>query len=286
MHGEDPVHWQDWSPTVLERARREGKLVLISSGYFACHWCHVMQAESYRDEQVAAVLNAAFIAVKLDRELHPALDAHLIDFTERTQGAAGWPLNVFLTPEGYPLVGMTYVPRDDFLAILGRLRNLWQAQPQQVVALARNAMAEIVQQRRQQAASGDAPLDDPLQALLDEAMGMADEMGGGFGEQSHFPMAPQIEVLLQLQQARPAPRLAAFLTHTLDQMARVQMRQHRIDILYRQSNHQPHPLAVEYRCRKVALSKKRPLESAIPHTHRLSNQTNPAMPELSDQSRD
>lgn len=226
MHGDDPVHWQDWSPAVLQRARQEGKLVLISSGYFACHWCHVMQRESYRDSEVAALLNDAFIAVKLDRELHPALDAHLIDFTERTQGMAGWPLNVFVTPEGYPLVGMTYAPRDNFLAVLGRLRDLWRSEPQQAADLARQAMAEIVRQRRVQAAGGGAALGDPLQALLEDAMGNADELAGGFGDQSRFPMAPQLDALLRLQQSRPEPGLAAFLVRTLDQMAGEGLRDH------------------------------------------------------------
>lgn len=98
MHGEDPVAWQDWGAPAVERAREEGKLLFISSGYFSCHWCHVMQRESYRDEKIAAFLNLHFVPVKLDRELHGALDAHLIDFVQQTQGHAGWPLNAFLTP--------------------------------------------------------------------------------------------------------------------------------------------------------------------------------------------
>ena len=107
MHGKDPVAWQDWGEPALALAREQGKLLFISSGYFSCHWCHVMQRESYADAAIAAILNEHFVPVKLDRELHGALDAHLIDFVEQTQGQAGWPLNVFLTPEGYPLVGAT-----------------------------------------------------------------------------------------------------------------------------------------------------------------------------------
>ncbi|HID44655.1 MAG TPA: DUF255 domain-containing protein [Chromatiaceae bacterium] len=112
MHGQDPVAWQVWNAETLELARKEGKLLFVSSGYFACHWCHVMQRESYQNAAVAALLNEYFIPVKVDRELNPALDEHLIDFVQRTQGRAGWPLNVFLTPEGYPVVGMTYLPAE------------------------------------------------------------------------------------------------------------------------------------------------------------------------------
>ena len=137
LHGEDPVHWQRWGPEVLERARAENKLLYISSGYFACHWCHVMQRESYRNPQVAALLNHFFIPVKVDRELLPALDAHLIDFVRRTRGSAGWPLNVFLTPEGYPLIGLTYVPTQPFLGLLTKLEERWSEDFDELKAVAR-----------------------------------------------------------------------------------------------------------------------------------------------------
>ena len=180
---------------VLEQAATQGNLILISSGYISCHWCHVMQRESYRDPAVAARLNAGFIAVKLDLELHPALDAHLIDFVERTQGAAGWPLNVFLTPEGYPLVGLTYAPRDNFLELLERIQDLWEAEPARARLLAERAMAEIVRQRAElHVAAPKAPA-DLLATLRQEALAQADELGGGFGEQSRFPMAPQLLAL-------------------------------------------------------------------------------------------
>ena len=101
MHAGDPVAWQDWGAAAVDRARREGKLLYISVGYFSCHWCHVMQRESYRNKDIAAFLNRHFIPVKVDRELESALDARLIEFAERTRGQGGWPLNVFVTPEAY-----------------------------------------------------------------------------------------------------------------------------------------------------------------------------------------
>ena len=89
MHGNDPVKWQDWNEDVVKRAQKENKLIFISSGYFSCHWCHVMQRESYKNKAIAKILNQYFIPVKVDRELNPALDARLIDFVEKTQGQAG-----------------------------------------------------------------------------------------------------------------------------------------------------------------------------------------------------
>ena len=123
LHADDPVAWQPWHESLLEQARQEEKLLFISSGYFACHWCHVMQRESFRDEAIAAWLNTHFIPVKIDRELRPELDSYLNDFVARTRGSAGWPLSVFITPEGHPLAGTTYLPpqHDGLVAHMLRL---------------------------------------------------------------------------------------------------------------------------------------------------------------------
>ena len=178
MHGGDPVAWQDWGPEVVERARSEGKLLFVSSGYFSCHWCHVMQRESYRNEQIAALLNTHFIPVKLDRELHGALDAHLIDFVEKTQGQAGWPLNVFLTPEGYPLVGATYLPAERFQELLERLSASWSEDREKLRNLARRTALQLMLQSAQ---SGVEALDaqELNAALLNQTATVADAMEGG-----------------------------------------------------------------------------------------------------------
>jgi uncharacterized protein YyaL (SSP411 family) len=219
MHGADPVHWQDWGPEVLELARAQNKILFVSSGYFACHWCHVMQQESYRDPAVAALLNTHFIPVKVDRELQPALDAHLIDFVERTRGSAGWPLNVFLTPVGHPLLGLTYASRNDFHRLLVRLGGAWESQREQLQEMARAASRELVAGRSREPAEGPLDADRLSEELKRQALSIADELQGGFGQQSRFPMAPQLMALLALQAHEPDARLAAFLTSTLDQMA-------------------------------------------------------------------
>ena len=96
LHANDAVHWQLWSESVMQQARRENKLIFVSIGYFACHWCHVMREESFNDPVAARLLNDKFIPVKVDRELNPALDDYLMDFLQRTRGYGGWPLNVFV----------------------------------------------------------------------------------------------------------------------------------------------------------------------------------------------
>jgi len=218
MHGNDPVAWQDWGPDAVELARKEDRLLLISSGYFSCHWCHVMQRESYQNPEIAALLNAHFVPVKLDRELHGALDAYLIDFLEKTQGQAGWPLNVFLTPEGYPLIGATYLPPDRYRELLVRLNTTWRDERGRMRNLARRTLLQLT---RNEAAITVEPMPLPglHEALLSQALSIADVMAGGFGDQNKFPMTPQLLALLELQAAAPHPGLADFLTLTLDKMA-------------------------------------------------------------------
>ncbi|MGB5452345.1 MAG: DUF255 domain-containing protein [Sedimenticolaceae bacterium] len=223
MHGEDPVAWQDWGPEAVELAREEGKLLFISSGYFSCHWCHVMQRESYRDQDIAKILNTRFVPVKLDRELHGALDGYLIDFVQQTQGSAGWPLNVFLTPEGYPLIGVTYLPPGRFRKLLLRLDATWKDERGRMRDLARRTALQL---RPKQVPAESLPMDvAALRAsLLAQALTAMDLMEGGFGDQSRFPMAPQLLALLELQTVAPTPELAEFLTLTLDRMADEGMR--------------------------------------------------------------
>jgi len=218
MHGEDPVAWQDWGAQAVELAREEGKLLFISSGYFSCHWCHVMQRESYRDEKIAAFLNRHFVPVKLDRELHGALDAYLIDFVEQTQGHAGWPLNVFLTPEGYPLIGATYLPPERFRELLLRLNKTWEDERGKMRNLARRTALQLMLKKApaEVEALGRTALNE---ALMSQAVTVADAMEGGFGDQNRFPMAPQLMALLDLHAEAPHPQLSEFLTLTLDKMA-------------------------------------------------------------------
>jgi uncharacterized protein YyaL (SSP411 family) len=226
MHGQDPVAWQPWNAETLALAKKEGKLLFISSGYFACHWCHVMQRESYSDPAIAEILNTYYIPVKVDRELNPALDEHLIDFVQRTQGRAGWPLNVFLTPEGYPVVGMTYVPPEKFRTLLERLRKMWQAEGPRVSRLAGKALEVLVEQRRGQTKESQVSRTELQRKFLGSALGIADEMAGGFGQQNRFPMTPQLSTLLEIQAREADETLSHFLHLTLEQMASRGLRDH------------------------------------------------------------
>lgn len=219
QHGEDPVAWQEWNPETLARARRENKPLLVSLGYFACHWCHVMQRESYRDPAIAALINRHFIPVKVDRELNPGLDAALVEFSRRLNGAAGWPLNAFVTPDGHPFFATLYQPPARFRALLERLAEHWRADSAGIRDHAREA--------RQPRAAAEHPL--PAEAgdleratdrFLDALRAQGDFLQGGFGQQSRFPHAPRLLALLEVLERGGGDDLEGFLRLTLDVMAR------------------------------------------------------------------
>ncbi len=228
MHGQDPVQWREWGREALAEASASGRPLFVSSGYFACHWCHVMQRESYRDPDIAALLNRHFVPVKLDRELHPALDAYLIGFVERTAGQAGWPLNVFLAPAGYPLLGLTYAPPGEFRALLERVVKAWSEQSAELSELARRAALERAEAESETAADPMARVsaDALASALRRQTRLIGDQLAGGFGNQARFPMAPNLSVLLELQARAPDEELGAFLRLTLDAMANRGLRDH------------------------------------------------------------
>ena len=224
MHGQDPVAWQEWSPETLARAKRENKLLFVSLGYFSCHWCHVMQKESYRDPAVAALLNRYFIPVKVDRELNGALDSALLDFSERLNGVSGWPLNAFVTPEGYPAYAVLYLPPGDFKALLTRMVAAWRDRGEAFRQAARDAAPPHTVPQTLAPTAETAQRQQ--QAYLAAVWQNADTLQGGFSRVSKFPMAPHLVRLLDIYAREHDPRLGGFLQLTLDQMARLGLRDH------------------------------------------------------------
>jgi hypothetical protein len=219
LHGTDPTAWQEWNAQTIERARRENKLLFVSIGYFSCHWCHVMQRESYKNPEIAKLLNERFIPVKVDREINGALDAELQAFSEATRKQAGWPLNVFITPEGYPLFALLYAPPQEFLQTISRLDARWQQESDKLKQVALSAAQEMPV--AQEAEAKFAPQIGQLyrQRLVEEALVQADPFRGGFGTVNKFPHAPQLAALLEAQRQTPNAKLVEFLRLTFDQMA-------------------------------------------------------------------
>jgi len=222
MHGKDPVAWQEWGEAAVEQARKENKLLFVSIGYFSCHWCHVMQRESYQNNEIATILNEHFIPVKVDRELNPALDSRLIDFVQATRGYSGWPLNVFITPEGYPLVGLVYLPANDFKSLISKLQTAWQEDGQNLTLDAAEASKSFTLPTMNTDPNlPDGFVDKVSDKYVHAIWEVADEFGGGFGNESKFPSSPQLLALLKLysQSSKKDKRLEKFLRITLDKMA-------------------------------------------------------------------
>jgi len=212
MHGDDPVAWLHLDRGNLNKAKKADKLIYISSGYFSCHWCHVMQRESYKNRAIARKLNKHFTPFKIDRELHPVVDAHLIRFIEQSRGYAGWPLNVFLTPEGYPVFAITYASPEEFDGILDRLNGFWEEDADRVRRIAESANQEIntllIKENNPLKISGN----DLKKILLKDIDTVASRMEGGFGNGSKFPSVPQVESLLRMGEEQE------FLITTMDAM--------------------------------------------------------------------
>lgn len=223
-HGEDPVVWQEWNPATLERARRENKLLFVSIGYFSCHWCHVMQAESYRNAEIAAFINQNFIPVKVDRELEVALDAEMIAFAQGILGSAGWPLNVFITPEGYPLYAILYEQPLRFRLMLDSLSKEWQKDSAGLKTIAQNSVKQALPKKKSKPTRAMAG--KYRTQLVKEALAQADMLSGGISVPRKFPLSPQLAVLLEIEAIQHDAKLAEWLKLTLDHMMIGGLRDH------------------------------------------------------------
>ena len=219
LHGNDPVNWMEWGKPALDKAKKENKLLLVSVGYFACHWCHVMQRESYSDKGIAKKLNKDYISVKVDRELNPVLDKRLIEFVQITNGTAGWPLNVFITPDGYPLVGATYLPKNHFSNVLDQLNTKWKTEQVSLSKKAKEMSQTLVAMLEKQEITVEGDISKLADKYVDTAMEYADTLQGGFGQDRKFPQIPQLWALLKLNKKQKSQEVDDFINLTLKQMA-------------------------------------------------------------------
>jgi len=216
MHGSDPVDWQLWNKTILKTAQQQNKLVFISSGYFSCHWCHVMQDENYENKETAAYLNKHFISVKIDRELNPELDKTLIEFAQKSTGQAGWPQHVILTPSGYPFASFIYLPNKELQKTLQRIVGLWTNRPTEIESLARQFVKSETSFKKVTNTKLTLTAEQFKQRLLEQVNEVKDDLSGGLKSTSKFPKAPLLNTLLSIDEL--PEEIEEWLTLTLDQM--------------------------------------------------------------------
>jgi uncharacterized protein len=217
QHADNPVDWRPWGEEALSQARAEGKPLLVSIGYSACHWCHVMERESFDDEATAAVMNELFVNVKVDREERPDVDAVYMDAVVALTGQGGWPLTVFLTPDGEPFYGGTYFPPEPrhgmpaFRQVLRAVADAYRERPEDVAAQADALVGAL--KRSAEAEPSREPLTESLLAEAERGLlSQLDPRWGGFGRAPKFPPASVLEFLLRRGALEPV-RL------TLDGMA-------------------------------------------------------------------
>jgi uncharacterized protein len=201
QHAHNPVEWYPWGAEALERARQENKPIFLSVGYSACHWCHVMERESFEDEATAALMNERFINIKVDREERPDLDAIYMDAVQAMTGQGGWPMSVFLTPEGQPFYGGTYYPPEprygmpSFQQVLQSVAEAYQKRRDQVQGQAQRLTSALQRSAQIGGAAGELTPD-----LLKEATATLlqyfDSEDGGFGSQPKFPQPMTLDFCL------------------------------------------------------------------------------------------
>jgi uncharacterized protein len=217
QHKDNPVDWYPWGEEALARAREEDRPILLSIGYSACHWCHVMERESFEDEQTAELMNARFVAIKLDREERPDIDSIYMEACQAMTGAGGWPLNVFLTPEQVPFYAGTYFPPEPRMGapswrqVLDAVADAWDERKDEI----REGGSRIAERLRGGALlrpSAEPMNAAALDAAVGELRGMHDRANGGFGGAPKFPPASALELLLRRGETEVA-------LHTLRAMA-------------------------------------------------------------------
>ncbi|MDR2528269.1 MAG: thioredoxin domain-containing protein [Synergistaceae bacterium] len=209
QHARNPIDWYPWGQEAFERARAEDKPVFLSIGYASCHWCHVMERECFSDEEVAGLLNDTCVSIKVDREERPDLDALFMEVCRVQNGSGGWPLNLFLTPDGEPFFAATFLPKRTMGKMPGladvtpRVKWLWLLQKEDVLRGAKDLVKTV-------AARSACPLGGQLgttqaRAATKEMKSSFDSVWGGFGFAPKFPCAPRLLFLLEFARANPGP---------------------------------------------------------------------------------
>ncbi|MEE2962174.1 MAG: aldo/keto reductase, partial [Myxococcota bacterium] len=222
QHASNPVHWFPWSHQALQIATQENKPIFLSIGYSACHWCHVMEEESFRDPEIANYLNQHFISIKVDREERPDIDALYMEATTlMNHGQGGWPMTLFLTPAQNPFFAGTYFPKEDkygkpgFLRLLKSIGSAWSKDPHSVL---QNAQRLTTQIQSQQLGTQTRLNQLDFSPVIQRIQKQFDPQYGGFGDSPKFPPTTTLQLLLELHQSHPESNLINMVEHTLISM--------------------------------------------------------------------
>src|SRR3989442_2640104 len=222
QHAYNPVDWYRWGEEAFEKARREDKPIFLSIGYSTCHWCHVMERESYNDPEVAKLMNDAFVSIKVDREERPDIDNVYMNVALMMMGSGGWPLNVILTPDKKPFFAATYIPKDNrfgqkgLLELIPQIKQAWLSQRDKVVGSA-NQITAALRENRGGSASGELDA-STLKTAFDQFNNQFDKQNGGFGHAQKFPTPHKLLFLLRYWKRTGEPKALEMVEKTLQAM--------------------------------------------------------------------
>ncbi|MFM1876066.1 MAG: hypothetical protein RL266_1803, partial [Bacteroidota bacterium] len=220
QHAHNPVNWVAWNDESLAQAKKEQKLMLISIGYSACHWCHVMEHESFEDSTVAAFMNENFICIKVDREERPDVDQVYMNAVQLMTGRGGWPLNCFALPDGRPLYGGTYFPKDQWLDVLQRVASLWESDREKALEYATNLTQGIKQSDLIQKSSDTSKMTkEEISGLVKKWSSEFDNREGGPNRAPKFPLPNNYEFLLRFAFLNKDENVQKHVELTLQKMA-------------------------------------------------------------------
>jgi uncharacterized protein len=222
QHAYNPVDWYPWGSEAFAKAKKENKLIFLSIGYSTCHWCHVMERESYSDPQVGKLLNDSFVSIKVDREERPDIDQIYMDVSQMLTGTGGWPLNIVMTPDQRPFFAATYIPKESrfgrtgMLELIPKLRTVWETRRDEVLKSA-NRITGGLQDLNRSEVGAKVGL-NTLSAAYEEFEKSFDSVHGGFGEAPKFPSAHELSFLLRYWKRSGNSKALEMVERTLQQM--------------------------------------------------------------------
>ncbi|HEX9983722.1 MAG TPA: thioredoxin domain-containing protein [Thermoanaerobaculia bacterium] len=226
QHAHNPVDWYPWGEEALQRARQEDKPIFLSIGYSACHWCHVMERESFEKEEIGAILNEHFVAIKVDREERPDIDSIYMQAVQMMTGHGGWPMSMFLTPDGRPFYAGTYFPPDDrhglpgFRRVLLHVADAYRTRRSDVEEASAEVSKAIAASLRPAGQSKRTIEHHALEQCVARLAQTYDSLNGGFGGAPKFPPSMSLEFIMQVAVRTGDDRLRDMVVHTLTKMAR------------------------------------------------------------------
>ena len=222
QHRDNPVDWFPWGEEAFAVARATQKPILLSVGYSACHWCHVMAHECFEDEQTASIMNELFVNIKVDREERPDVDAIYMDAVQAMTGRGGWPMTVFLTPDAKPFYGGTYFPKPTLIQLMNAIIDAWTNRRDDIdtnVAALMESLDRTSRITSQSTSTDNSIGSQHIAAAIAQLMQTHDAQWGGFGSAPKFPSTMNIDLLLRAYNDSPNPELRAIITTSLDAMA-------------------------------------------------------------------